>query len=212
MSHQSATSVAEERARATAREYFRTRGTEAPLATIRARVADAFAALEQLLDGVDATTAVRRPGADWSVQEIVDHLLETERASLDELWCLLTGRRPPGGPIPAGLQSPAPLTRPWPWLCRELKAVHRDLLAALDGVPDAFATDARVALVMVVNVEEAGVRRPYEWVEDVDWKSYAIVFRLHAIDHMNQARKVLAALGASPAPRAAASARSGSGR
>src|SRR5262245_35686835 len=212
MNHRSTTSDAEEQARVTAREYFRTRGTEAPLATIRARVLDAFAALEQLLDGVNTTTASRRPGSDWSVQEIVDHLLETGRASLDELWCLLTARRPPGGPIPAGLQSRAPLTRPWPWLCRELKTVHRDLLAALDDVPDTFATDARVALVMVVNVEEAGVRRPYEWVEDVDWKSYAIVFRLHAIDHMNQARKVLAALGATPAPRNAASARSAPGR
>jgi len=203
MSHQSTISDAEERARATAREYFRTRGTDAPLATIRTRVADALAALEQLIDGVDGATAARRPGSDWSVQEIVDHLLETERASLDELWCLLAGRRPPGGPIPAGLQSPAPLTRPWSWLCRELRTVHRDLLATLDGVPETYATEARVALVMVVNVEEAGVRRPYEWVEDVDWKSYAIVLRVHAIDHMNQARKVLAALGAAPAPRAA---------
>jgi hypothetical protein len=212
MSHQSTTSDAEERARTAAREYFRTRGTQAPLATIRQRVADAFAALEAVLEGVDANTAAQRPRGDWSVQEIVDHLLETERASLDELWCLLAGRRPPVGPIPAGLQSRVPLTRPWPWLYRELKAVHRDLLAAIDGVPETFSTEARVALVMVVNVEEAGVRRPYEWVEDVDWKSYAIVLRLHAIDHMNQARKVLAALGASPAPGAAASARSAPGR
>jgi len=37
---------------------------------------------------------------------------------------------------------------------------------------------------------------PLTWVEDLDWKSYAIVsWRLHAIDHLNQARKVLAAAG-----------------
>ena len=41
-----------------------------------------------------------------------------------------------------------------------------------------------------------------EEVEDVDWKTYAIIFRLHAIDHMNQAKKGLAALGGGPSPRA----------
>jgi hypothetical protein len=34
---------------------------------------------------------------------------------------------------------------------------------------------------------------PYEWIEDLDWKAYAIVLRLHAVDHLNQAKKVLAA-------------------
>ena len=31
-------------------------------------------------------------------------------------------------------------------------------------------------------------------VEDLEWKAYAITWRLHAIDHLHQARKVLAAL------------------
>jgi hypothetical protein len=30
-------------------------------------------------------------------------------------------------------------------------------------------------------------------VEELDWKAYAIVWRLHVLDHLNQARKVLAA-------------------
>ena len=51
---------------------------------------------------------------------------------------------------------------------------------------------------MVVNVKDAeGKTTPLEWIEDLDWKSYTIVsWRLHAIDHVNQARKVLAALRA----------------
>jgi hypothetical protein len=48
---------------------------------------------------------------------------------------------------------------------------------------------------MVVNVTGAdGVARPLHWVEALEWKAYALVsWRLHAIDHLNQARKVLAA-------------------
>jgi hypothetical protein len=32
------------------------------------------------------------------------------------------------------------------------------------------------------------------WVEDLEWQAYALVsWRLHALDHLKQARKVLAA-------------------
>jgi hypothetical protein len=127
----------------------------------------------------------------------VDHLVETHRPGLDELWCLLAGRQPPGEPIPAGLQSKAPLLRPWPWLLEELRRVHGKILETLDAVPSDFTTDARAPLVMVVNVKDAeGRTAPLHWVEDLDWKAYAVVWRLHVVDHLNQARKVLAAIGA----------------
>lgn len=183
-----------ERARARAREYLRTRGTLLAAPVVRQRVAAALAALESFLDSVLADRAVVRALAgEWTIHEIVDHLVETNRASLDELRCLLAGERPPGGPIPAGLQSPAPFTRPWPWLVRELARVDRDLVEALEVAGENVATDARAPVVMVVAVEDGGARVPLEWVEEVDWKAYAIVLRLHAVDHLNQARKVLAA-------------------
>jgi hypothetical protein len=134
------------------------------------------------------------PG-EWTIQEIVDHLVETHRPGLDELWCLLAGRRPPGDPIPASLQSKAPLQRPWPWLLAELARVHGDILRTLSAVPPDFATDARAPIVMVVNVpDEPGKVVPLHWVEALDWKAYAIVWRLHVIDHLKQAKKVHAAL------------------
>ena len=47
---------------------------------------------------------------------------------------------------------------------------------------------------MVINVREAdGRAAPLHWIEELDWKAYAIVFRLHVLDHLAQARKVLAA-------------------
>lgn len=177
-----------------ARDHLRTRGTLAAPAVIPERVAAAFTALEAFLDTVAADVVARCtiPG-EWTIQEIVDHLVETHRPGLDELRCLLAGRRPPGGPIPAGLQSKAPLLRPWSWLRAELARVHGDILTALAGVPADFATEARAPLIMVVNVPARdGGMAPLHWVEDLDWKAYALVWRLHVLDHLAQAKRVLA--------------------
>jgi hypothetical protein len=178
------------------RDYFRTKGTLVAASAIHERIGDAFGALETFLEPISAATAARVgiPG-EWTIQEIVDHLVETHRPGLDELWCLLAGRRPPGDPIPASLQSKAPLRRPWPWLLAELARVHGDILRTLSAVPPDFATDARAPIVMVVNVpDEPGKVVPLHWVEDLDWKAYAIVWRLHVIDHLKQAKKVHAVL------------------
>jgi hypothetical protein len=183
-------------AKARAREYFRTRGTLASAASIRERIAESFGALDSFLRPISAVVAVRAaiPG-EWCIQEIVDHLIETHRPGLDELWCLLAGRRPPGEPVPAGLQSKSPLDRPWPWLGSELDRIHGEILRTLEAAPPDFVTDARAPIVMVVNVsDEDGRIVPLHWVEDLDWKAYAITWRLHVIDHLKQARKVHAAL------------------
>jgi hypothetical protein len=187
-----------EAARRRARDYFLKNATQATAATVRARTGNAFEALERFVETVPAAVAARRTiDGEWSIHEIVDHLVETDRPSLDELRCLLGGRCPPGEPIPAALQSKAPLARPWSWLLRELGRLHADFLGAVAAVPTDFDTDACAPIVMVVNVQdEAGRTVPYSWVEELDWKSYVIVQRLHAIDHLNQAKKVLAASAA----------------
>jgi len=175
-------------------EYLRQKGTLLPAAQIHARVGAAFAALEAALDGITESEARRRaiPG-EWAVQEVVDHLLETHRPSLDELRQLLAGRRPAGGPIPASLQSANPMGRGWKDLVADLKAVHVEVLETLAAAPDGM-TDARAPLVMVVNVDETdGRAAPLHWIEDLDWKAYAIVFRLHELDHLNQIKKTLKA-------------------
>lgn len=186
---------AEAEAQERARAYFRSRSALPP-AVIREQVAAAFQALDAVLAAVPPErAAVRTIPGQWSVQEIVDHLLETHRPGVDELRCLLAGQRPPGEPIPATLQSKAPLLRPWPWLLDELRRAHRSVLDLLAGVPDDFATPARAPFVMVVGVPGPdGAARPLHWVEEADWRAYALaLWRLHTIDHLNQARKVLAA-------------------
>ena len=177
-------------------DYFRTKGTLVAASAIHERIGDAFGALETFLEPISAATAARVgiPG-EWTIQEIVDHLVETHRPGLDELWCLLAGRRPPGEPIPASLSSKAPLHRPWPWLRAELARIHGEILRTLAAAPPDFVTDARAPLVMVVNVtDEHGQIVPLHWVEELDWKAYSITWRLHVIDHLKQARKVHAAL------------------
>jgi DinB superfamily len=185
----------EDRARARAREYFATNGTQASAAQVHERVAAAFSALDAALAGVGAAQAsCRTIAGEWSAQEIVDHLLETHRPGMDELRCLLAGQRPPGEPIPAALQSKAPRLRPWSWLLDELRRVHREILDLLAAIPADAPTTVAAPIVMVVNVPGPdGAVVPLHWVEDLDWKAYAIVWRLHAIDHLKQLKKVLAA-------------------
>ena len=182
--------------RARVREYLRDNGTLAPTAAIRRRVATAFENLEKFLLAADAARAARRAWpAEWSLHEIADHVVQTHRPSRDELRDLLAGRRPAGPPIPASLQSKDPLARPWPALLEDLARVHADIVADLAAAPDDFPTSVRASVVVVMNAEATdGTTVPLSWEDEIDWKAYAVFLRLHAIDHLNQARKVLAAL------------------
>jgi hypothetical protein len=182
--------------RARARDYLRDNGTQAPAAVLRRRVAQSFENLEKCLRGADAARAARRAWpAEWSLHEIADHVVETHRPSRDELRDLLAGRRPPGPPVPASLQSANPLARPWAAVLDDLGRVHADIVAALAAAPDDLATDVRARVVVVMNAEATdGAIVPLAWEDEIDWKAYAVFLRLHAVDHLNQARKVLGAL------------------
>jgi len=179
---------------AKAKEYLDQQGSRRSAAQIRERVAAAFTAIEELLDGVSESEARGRGLAgEWSVQEIVDHLVETHEPSVVELRELLAGRSPADGPIPASLQSPDPFSRRWSDLRDALKRVQAQAVEVLAAAPDS-PTDARAAVVMVINVKRAdGGEEPLHWIEELDWKAYAIIFRLHVLDHLNQAKKVLRA-------------------
>ncbi|HEX9420064.1 MAG TPA: DinB family protein [Methylomirabilota bacterium] len=181
-----------------AKEYLHAKGTRLTASQVRERVTAGFAALEAFLDGVtEAEARTRALPGEWTVHEVVDHLVETHRPSLEELRDLLAGRRPPGAPIPAGLQSSDPMARPWPELVAELRRIQALVVATLESVPDTL-TDARAPVVMVINVKDAdGRETPLHWIEELDWKAYAVIFRLHVLDHLGQARKVVhAARGA----------------
>jgi hypothetical protein len=179
-----------------AREYLHANGTAAPLEGLRKRVGQAFERLETFLQSVDAARAAKVAWeGEWSLHEIADHVVETHRPSLDELRALLAGRRPAGGPVLAALQSAEPLARSYAAVLAEMKDIHAGVMAALEAARDDFTTDARAPIVMVANATDVtGATVPVHWVEEFDWKAYAAVLRLHAIDHLHQAKKVAAAL------------------
>lgn len=177
-----------------AQAYLREKGTEAPVAQIRERVADAFATMDALLDSVTEAQAARKPAdGEWSVHEILDHLVETHPLALEEMRALMENRHSPVSPIPAGLQSADPRSRGWNELRTGLRRLHREVLDVLAGVPDR-PTEARAPIIMVINVRDAdGAVKPLHWVEHCDWKACAVIFRLHEMDHLTQTRKVLRA-------------------
>lgn len=177
-----------------AKTYLLEKGTRAPVAQIRERVADAFAAMDALLESVTETQARRVPGeGEWSLHEILDHLVETHPRALEEMRALLANRHSPVSPIPAGLQSAAPMTRRWDDLRDGLRRIHAEVLDVLAAAPDR-PTEARAPVVMVINTRGAdGKVTALHWNEECDWKACAVIFRLHELDHLGQARKALRA-------------------
>lgn len=177
-----------------ARAYLQEKGTQAPVAQIRERVTDAFTAMDALLDSVTEAQARRRPGGgEWSVHEILDHLVQTHPLALEEMRALMDDRHSPVSPIPAGLQSATPMARTWDDLRAALRRLHAEVLDVLAAAPDRL-TEARAPVIMVINVRDAdGHVKPMHWIEPCDWKACAIIFRLHELDHLTQTRKTLRA-------------------
>jgi hypothetical protein len=172
--------------------YARRRGTEAPLAEIRARVAATFAELDALLAGIAAERARRAPASGWCVQEVADHLVESDRPGVEQLRALLAGVSP-AAPIAASLQSPAPLERDWDALRAELCGIHEAMLSALDGAHDGVPQEARAPVQMVVKCADAdGTLRAVQWVERFDWKAFAILVHAHNREHIAQLQRILA--------------------
>src|SRR5262249_27037575 len=174
LSRQGATMNADARAQERARAYFASKAALSP-EEIREQIVAAFDALDAVLTTIPAERAARRPTPEqWSVQEIADHLLETYRPGVDRLRRVLACQRPLGEPVPAARQSKAPRLRRWSWLLDELRRAHRDVVELIGGVKPDFVTEARVPIVMVVNVPgDDATERALHWVEDLDWKAYA---------------------------------------
>jgi hypothetical protein len=195
---------AERPERAAALEYLRRKGTEAPVAKLAAGLRSAFQKFEQVVERVPPALRTGRPSpAAWSVHEIVDHLVETNRPALAELRQLCAGNSPPGGPIPARLQSANPPSRPWAELVDELKALHRAIVGVVVDAGDQAPVSARAPFVMVLKVPGPGAPEILEWVESVDWKAYAQALRVHTHEHGAQVERTVAAL--MPVPGGAAS-------
>jgi len=179
-------------------EYLRSRGESMGAAGIRERIRAAARELETAVAAVSEAQARLRPIADkWTIAEVVDHIAQTQIRAAEELRHLLAGRRPPGPPVYEALRSGAAQWAPWPELVDGLKSANEELIALLASAPEsAPAPDAAaVRTVLVVSRALPDSRTASQiFITDLDWREYALLQRLHLLDHRTQIKNLRAAL------------------
>ena len=178
-------------------EYVRTRAAKLTPAGLRERIRAAAQELDNLVAEVTEAEARARPFPDkWTIAEVVDHVAQTQIRAAEELRHLLEGRRPPGPPVYEALRSGAAAWAPWTELTDGLRSAHRELVALLETVSDesALPTGATARAILVIHPAKADSHSaPQIFASELGWKEYALVQRLHLIDHRNQIKKLRAA-------------------
>lgn len=178
-------------------DYLRTRSTELDAAGIRERIRAAAQELEKIVDSVPESDIRRRPIADkWNIAEVVDHIAQTQIRSAEELRHLFAGRRPPGPPVYEALRTGAAAWAPWQELVDGLRSANHELIELLREAPGAAEkSGATVRTILVVNGSTGAQIFPL----DLDWKKYALLQRLHLLDHRTQVKKLRETLASSAA-------------
>jgi len=189
------------------REYLRERAVALAPPEIEGRVRAAVGELDLALRGADEARVRTQPIAgEWSLAQIVDHVAQTQIRAADELRHLLAGRRPPAPPVYEALTSGAAQWAPWSELLEGLASANEAMLGLLSATTGAGAgvaaeSTATARTILVANRRTPdGATVPEMFAVDLDWREYALVQRLHLLDHRTQVKKVRAALPA-PAPR-----------
>lgn len=183
-------------------DYLRTRPAEVDAAGVRERVRAAAAELEKIVDSVPESDIRRRPIADkWNIAEVVDHIAQTQIRSAEELRHLFAGRRPPGPPVYEALRSGAAAWAPWQELVDGLRSANQELIELLKDAPgEAEKSGATVRTILVINhALPSGGTGTQIFPADLDWKQYALLQRLHLLDHRTQIKKLREALTSSAA-------------
>lgn len=179
-------------------EYLRSRAEALTPVQLRDRVRAAMKELDTALGGLDEAAARRQPlPGEWSAAQVVDHVAQTQIRAADELRHLLAGRRPPAPPVYDALTSGAATWAPWPELLAGLRAANAEFDATLSVTVGSGVTagPAAARTVLVVNrTSPDGRQTPEIFVVDLGWKAYALVQRLHLLDHRTQVRSLRGAL------------------
>jgi hypothetical protein len=178
-------------------DYLRSRAVSLDAGGIRERIRAAAHELESAAGAVSEAEARLRPIANkWTIAEVVDHIAQTQARGAEELRHLLAGRRPPAPPVYEALRSGAAEWAPWPELIDGLHAANDELVAVLAAASDETQNGAptvQTILVVTRNLP-AGGTGPQIFVEELGWKEYAILQRLHLLDHRTQIKNLRAAL------------------
>ena len=181
-------------------DYLRTRASEMSAMAIRSRIHAAAGELENAIAAVSASEARLRPFAGkWTIAEVVDHISQTQVRGAEELRHLLAGRRPPLPPVYEALRSGAGQWAPWELLVEELHQANRAMIEVLevasDHPSDGNAPTVRTVMVALRKLENTSTEPQIFFVE-LTWKEYALLQRLHLLDHRRQVKELHAATAA----------------
>jgi len=165
---------------------FPRRGIE--FARIRERIRAAAHELESTVAAVDPADIRRCPvEGKWNIAEVVDHISQTQIRGGEELRHLLAGRRPPLPPVYEGLRSGAAQWAPWPMLMEELRASNQAMLEVLESAHEEISSPPTVKTLVVIR--RAGADAQLYFAE-LGFKQYALLQRLHLLDHRTQIKKL----------------------
>jgi len=157
---------------------------------VRQKLAASHTALEAALAGLGEDESRRRQNG-WSIREIVDHLAQTNIRAAEELRHLLAGRRPPFPPVYEGLLSGGAAWAAVAELVAGLQASNAELQAVLATAGDQKAGQVTARTIVVVNERRSdGTMEPETFPIELEWRAYAMVQRLHAIDHTRGIRQL----------------------
>jgi hypothetical protein len=124
--------------------------------------------------------------------EVVDHIAQTQVRGAEELRHLLAERRPPLPPVYEALRSGTGQWAPWDLLVEELRDANRPLVEVLEASSDASAGNAPTVRTVVVALRtlEDGRTEPQIFFAELAWKEYALLQRLHLLDHRRQVNQL----------------------
>ena len=183
-------------------EYLRTRSADLDVAGVRERIRAATLELEKIVDAIPESDIRRRPIANkWNIAEVVDHIAQTQIRAAEELRHLFAGRRPPGPPVYEALRTGAAAWAPWQELVDGMKSANQELIELLKDAPGAAEkSGATVRTILVVNyaLPDGGTGTQI-FPADIGWKPYALLQRLHLLDHRTQVKKLREALASAAA-------------
>lgn len=172
--------------------YARKRGTDASVSDIRTRLIATFSEFETLAAAVPAEIVrEHRSTSGWCVQEVVDHLVLSDRPAAQQLARLFEGHDV-DEPVPASLQSASPHAIEWQALLHQFRAVHEQVIDVLARATDDTPLGATAVVRMVVTC--AGVNGQLQtvtWDHRFDWKAYAILLHAHSRGHISQVQRIL---------------------
>jgi hypothetical protein len=188
-------------------DYVHTRGQTLSAYEICERTRAAAAELEKVVASANERDIRRKPfPGKWHMADVVDHISQTQIRGAEELRHLLAGRRPPGPPVYEALKSGASEWAPWATLMTGLHDANVEMIAIMESAAreeeksgGAKVSNSGPAPPTVLTLMVATTKLPNDelvaqlWFAELLWKEYALLQRLHLLDHRTQMKKLMAA-------------------